>query len=194
MSWRDNFAAFDVPTWVDSEPGLIDISGPGGDYPWFTQDVFGIGASEGPTLSMWVDHPDRDGWGERYAVVVDTTEGVDMWPVVDTSDPDVAQAALAWVRSEAQTHGLKFLALYPEGVMLFKPSGGWSHPSVRDISLLERPRVASPSVKRALDAINVHRAKVGMSPLDPGRAGWTDQDVVLEAERIGRLANLGVMP
>lgn len=54
--------------------------------------------------------------------------------------------------------------------------------------------VTSPSVKRALHAIDVHRAKIGMSPLDPGRAGWSDEDVVLEADRIKRLANLGLMP
>lgn len=52
-----------------------------------------------------------------------------------------------------------------------------------------------PEVTEALAAINVHRRVLGMSPLDPERAGWSDEDVVIEAERVARLPNLGrLMP
>lgn len=44
-------------------------------------------------------------------------------------------------------------------------------------------------VATALDAINLHRRRLGMGALDPAAAGWTDQDVLLEAERITRLSN-----
>lgn len=47
----------------------------------------------------------------------------------------------------------------------------------------------SIDVRDALEQINRHRARMGMRPLDPVRAAWTEQDVVLEAERIARLPN-----
>jgi hypothetical protein len=30
---------------------------------------------------------------------------------------------------------------------------------------------------------------MGMSPLDPAGAGWTEEDVILEAEHVSRLPN-----
>lgn len=52
-----------------------------------------------------------------------------------------------------------------------------------------------PEVTNALQRINAHRRTLGMSPLDPVRHGWSDEDVLLEADRIGRLSNLaGLMP
>ena len=44
-------------------------------------------------------------------------------------------------------------------------------------------------VANALQAINRHRARLGQRPLAPVAAGWTDQDVLDEAERIARLSN-----
>ena len=46
-----------------------------------------------------------------------------------------------------------------------------------------------PLVLDALAAINRHRAAMGMGPLDVQAAGWTEQDVLDEAERIARLPN-----
>lgn len=53
------------------------------------------------------------------------------------------------------------------------------------LDLPEQP----PEVVEALDAINRHRRALGMTPLDPGAAGWSDEDVVLEADRVARLSN-----
>lgn len=55
------------------------------------------------------------------------------------------------------------------------------------------PAVGAPTplvgVAEALDAINRHRARMGMRPLDPVAGGWTDQDIRDEAERIALLSN-----
>lgn len=45
-------------------------------------------------------------------------------------------------------------------------------------------------VDEALGAVNLHRRALGMGPLDPTSAGWTREDVQLEAARIERLPNV----
>lgn len=53
----------------------------------------------------------------------------------------------------------------------------------------------SDSAATKLEAINRHRRKLGMQPLDPVGSGWSEEDVGREAERIERLPNLGrLMP
>lgn len=47
----------------------------------------------------------------------------------------------------------------------------------------------APDVTRALAAIQRHRTRLGMGPLDPKLAGWSDEDILREAERIARLPN-----
>lgn len=42
-------------------------------------------------------------------------------------------------------------------------------------------------VERALREIQAHRRVIGMRPLDPHAAGWSEEDVILEAERIRSL-------
>lgn len=42
-------------------------------------------------------------------------------------------------------------------------------------------------VEEALAAINKHRRRLGQRPLDPRQAGWTDEDILIEAARIGAL-------
>lgn len=54
-------------------------------------------------------------------------------------------------------------------------------------SLPHRPRV--PGAQGALLRIQEHRRHLGMQPLDVRAAGWTDQDVLDEADRIERLPN-----
>lgn len=54
---------------------------------------------------------------------------------------------------------------------------------------LVSPATLSPAVAAALDAINRHRASMGMPRLDPVGSAWTEKDVLLEAERIARLPN-----
>lgn len=45
---------------------------------------------------------------------------------------------------------------------------------------------SSPSSSTSTDLahINAHRRKIGMRPLDPAAAGWSDEDVALEADRL----------
>jgi len=50
-----------------------------------------------------------------------------------------------------------------------------------------RAGVSDPKVQAALEAINRHRRKLGQRPLDPTAAGWTSEDILLEAQRIRRL-------
>lgn len=69
--------------------------------------------------------------------------------------------------------------------------------AVRHAAEVVRPgtrRQASSGVTRALDVINRHRRGLGMSLLDPAAAGWSEQDVLLEAERVARFPNLGLTP
>jgi hypothetical protein len=46
-------------------------------------------------------------------------------------------------------------------------------------------RASTTAVAAALAKINRYRARIGERPLDPARAGWSDEDVILEARRIG---------
>lgn len=55
---------------------------------------------------------------------------------------------------------------------------------------LERPTEPPPGpsardVAAALKHINRRRAQLGERPLDPERAGWTDDDVITDARRLG---------
>lgn len=55
----------------------------------------------------------------------------------------------------------------------------------------------SSSGQKALTKINRHRAQLGMRPLDPAIAGWTEEDLVIEAQRLEALGNpwyLSVVP
>lgn len=58
--------------------------------------------------------------------------------------------------------------------------------------LTELARASGPavSVGAALAAINRHRSRLGMGPLDPSAAGWSNRDVLDEATRIERLPNV----
>lgn len=51
------------------------------------------------------------------------------------------------------------------------------------------PTAPVDDVAQALAAINRHRATIGMSRLDPVAADWTEEDILIEAERIQRLPN-----
>ena len=44
-------------------------------------------------------------------------------------------------------------------------------------------------VAAALEAINRHRRAIGMHRLDPAAAEWTDDDILIEAQRLQRLPN-----
>lgn len=50
-----------------------------------------------------------------------------------------------------------------------------------------QPRVAQ--VEESLRQIQAHRRTLGMGPLDTAAAGWTEEDVFDEAQRIARLPN-----
>jgi hypothetical protein len=53
------------------------------------------------------------------------------------------------------------------------------------------PRTPKPDVglDQALATINKHRRKLGMGKLDPVAADWTEEDILIEAQRIQRLPN-----
>lgn len=51
------------------------------------------------------------------------------------------------------------------------------------------PTPPTDDVAQALASINRHRVTIGMSPLDPVAADWTDEDILIEAERLQRLPN-----
>lgn len=53
----------------------------------------------------------------------------------------------------------------------------------------QTPAESANEVQQALERINEHRRQIGQRPLDPAAAGWSDEDVLLEAERIVRLPN-----
>ena len=61
-----------------------------------------------------------------------------------------------------------------------KPYGGHETPSP-DVRL--RPS----GVQEALEVINQHRRRVGQPELDPEEAGWSDQDILAEADRLRRV-------
>lgn len=52
-----------------------------------------------------------------------------------------------------------------------------------------KPRADPSAVKRALEAIQRHRRRLGERPLDPVAAGWSDEDIFIEARRLGPLQN-----
>lgn len=57
------------------------------------------------------------------------------------------------------------------------------------------PTSSRPDVEEALATVNRHRRRIGMAKLDPTATGWTDQDVLIEADRVTRLPNpLDVAP
>lgn len=49
---------------------------------------------------------------------------------------------------------------------------------------LEGPIARPRAWKTNLDLINARRRQIGMAPLDPGAAGWTDEDLAIEAGRL----------
>lgn len=54
---------------------------------------------------------------------------------------------------------------------------------------LVMPEALSAAGVAALDVINRHRASMGMPSLDPIAASWVEEDILIEADRIGRLPN-----
>lgn len=66
------------------------------------------------------------------------------------------------------------------------------HGSAHDLLTIPggRPRrVRESKVAADLAHINAHRRRIGMAPLDTRGAGWTDEDVALEAQRLRREGN-----
>jgi hypothetical protein len=54
-------------------------------------------------------------------------------------------------------------------------------------SIVPREVEVAAGISDELSIINEHRRKIGMTPLDPDASGWTDEDVMLEAQRIRAL-------
>jgi hypothetical protein len=56
-------------------------------------------------------------------------------------------------------------------------------------ALQEVTTAPSSTAEKDIKRINHHRAKIGMRPLDPAAAGWSERDLQIEAQRIRRLGN-----
>lgn len=133
MTWKTDFPSFDVPPWVDQHPDLDDQSDRYSQYVMFLDDVFQEAGDADYMLVLWVDHPDRHGWGTRYAVNVEHVEG-ESWPIVETDDEVIARAALAWMRQRVLQLP-KPMAGLTEAEYLFNRDGTPRDPSVTGIDL-----------------------------------------------------------
>lgn len=58
------------------------------------------------------------------------------------------------------------------------------YPGVPLVFMHPEDEPASQSIAEDLAALNAHRRQIGMAPLDPAAAGWTDEDVRIEAQRL----------
>lgn len=172
MSWRDEFSdEYDVPAWFAEN--LEDISWKNDAAPRFSlsrSDPGHIGEDE-RWISVWVEHPDEEQResedGQRFTVEIWVGDWSMEDRVVETNDLGTAVWA---VREAAKKVGLP---IPPPLTSAAAPSG---------------------QVARALAEIQAHRRGMGLRPLDPAASGWTEQDVLDEAERIRRLQNTGLLP
>jgi len=80
--------------------------------------------------------------------------------------------------------------VFPDRTAIVMELGGRILDEV-NLDVVERipPPGASSSTRDDMDAINRHRRSLGMPPLDPRAAGWSAEDIRLEAERIATLPN-----
>lgn len=178
MTWTlPDFPNIPIPDWLDQ-----DDEEPGGDHPRF--------AWRGPP-DVWVfvdEHPNN---GITYSVVLDGvpckagTEWDDVF-VIDTFDSDLARAGYEQAILFAKEHGCDVPDAWRDRVPLYDPDGV-PRPGFGFRQLGQR--TIQPATARALEEINRHRAAIGMPPLDIRASGWTDQDVLDEAERLRRLPN-----
>jgi hypothetical protein len=106
-------------------------------------------------------------------------------------DPVTAKAAGAAAISVARSfsHQIRGQSNIPEGLdpiyfFLEIATERIAQQLSRDTS---QSRIAD--VERALAQIQAHRRALGMRPLDVHATGWTEEDVLLEAQRLGRLSN-----
>lgn len=184
MTWT--IAEYDdlpLPDWLKKVP-----EAPGGDHPRFV--------TRGPP-DVWVFAYDTSGNlpffpQMQYSVWIDGIPCDGDWDaifIIETVDADLAREAYKKALDLLEDHGCKM----PEGLLghgnLYDgdgfPTAGFSPGSG-----LQPLQGASPDrgdVIGALGAINRHRRRAGQPDLDPKAAGWSDDDVLVEAERIAAL-------
>lgn len=212
--WEDEFgASYAVPRWFEEHADLTDSSWHNDVSPSFETGMAEKSYPQNARVRIWVEHPDpsqRESLsGSRYWLQFtgegDDQNGIsrycdDIW-IVETDDLSVVDCLLRWAQDLIAKHGLSMcpireddgsdpdLGIFPEGGRALFDSSG--KPNFPDLPPLPSPcALPAPSedVERALQAINRQRASVGLAPLDPQQAGWTDEDVLEEAKRI-RLKN-----
>lgn len=207
MGWREEFGDdYEVPKWFDDHPDLEDTSWKNDVSPSFETGTDHPDYPENPRVRIWVEHrqphlreiPSR----HRYFVQLEGEyQGDDgeQWycldtHVIETDDLKLVDCALLWAQDQIAQHGTRLCRdddpLYSQDDQLFDERGRPNFPGVTPLPPPCAAEAKGPSgeVARALAEINRLRASIGLSPLDPKAAGWTDQDVIEEAARI-RLKN-----
>lgn len=205
--WEQYFPQFKgmVPRWLIDDPRFEDRSWDVAHEPWFMAQC----DSQETDVNVNVTHasafpaeatPEQLAASPVYYVHVwDNSLGALV--VGETEDPDEAREWTEWALARCGD---------PDALYEKYPSSEYGYQGPKTVFTSRTmvpwgPRVTgrhpgppaearSREVQDALGEINRHRSRMGLSPLDPAAAGWTDQDVLDEAARIRRLANSGMMP
>lgn len=113
------------------------------------------------------------------------TDAVEVWSVVERTS---YSTHTIWVSTSSAT--VRPGQVGPTVDSWFNAEYAEYAPKVITSARLAAARTGAPAaVVRALHTINTHRRALGMTPLDPRAAGWSDEDVVIEADRVARLPN-----
>jgi hypothetical protein len=141
---------------------------------------------------VWVVVDDIPGSPIVHSIVLNgvwCTDGDKEWDdvfVIETFDPELARLGYEQAIRLAKEYGCDIPEGWMDRVPLYNRDG---IPRQGSGLLPLGPKTIQPATARALEMINRHRADIGMGPLDVRAAGWTEQDVVDEAQRIARLTN-----
>lgn len=178
-----------APTVLDSER-LPDGSG------WVLQKgidsyryyFFGPGELDDEYREMyevrWVDFDLDEDLGERFFL-----DATDLQEIADALGIDAGELSRD-VRSrkpEDRARAIReYINFYGDDAVDDEPEIFEYTDMVREFPYLFRGSGTNTGrdVTDELAQINAHRRSLGMAPLDPASAGWSDEDVVIEARRL----------
>lgn len=158
---------------------------------------------EGPSWEGWTDGTTWNGWG-RPLFDRKTSEQIVKWmkanhwledwewqrkaPMTKIQSPT---EQLMTQSSEGRDYWPEQALVTPEGKARLFPLGAgawtWNTDVDEDDDEDEDDGEEFVEMVDALAAVNAHRRKIGMRPLDPDAAGWTTQDILDEHARIRTL-------